>query len=265
LESGFAARAAALDGDFKARRERFEVEMRSRAAAVSIEAASKIDFERKNWSAERSRFENQLAETSGNFRNARKEIEDLNSALRSAAESGSARETRFNRELMEAKSNYDRELAFRVNDAVSVQTAHLLEALEAAKAKNDELAQTVAERENSVRALMSEAAEIRRECEERLSLAESEALAARRAELEKSYAGKQARMEENMAALKRGIEADYQARRQELAEGAGLRDKRLAAENLALKEDMAKLRAAQEEATQRAVRRNAGRGQSRPA
>ena len=253
LASGLAARTAELTGDFKARKEQLEVEMRSRAAAISIEAASKIDFERKNWHAERERFENLMTEASVNFRNAQKEIEGLNSALRQAAEDNAARETRFNRELMEAKANYDKELSFRVSDAVAVQTTHLMEALEAAKTKNSQLADTVLERENSLRSLRAETEEISRECEERLRLSDSEALSARRAELEKVYAQKQARLEESIAALKRGIEADYQVRRQELAEGIGLKDERLAAENLALKEDLSKLRAAQEEAEQRAA------------
>ena len=132
-----------------------------------------------------------------------------------------------------------------------MQTAHLVEALEAARKKNSGLADSLAEKENAVRALKTEAVEIRLQCEERLSLGDSQALAERRAELEKAYTRKQARSEETLAVWKRGLEAEYQERKAELAEGFGLKDEHLAKENLALKEDLSKMRAAEEEANKR--------------
>ncbi|MCX5791281.1 MAG: hypothetical protein NTY45_03540, partial [Elusimicrobia bacterium] len=60
LEAGLAARAAALDADFSARKERLEAEMRARADAAAGGAAADVEFERKNWHAERARLGGEL-------------------------------------------------------------------------------------------------------------------------------------------------------------------------------------------------------------
>ena len=253
LEAAHSARSAALENEFAIRRERLESENAAHAASVHAEAAEKIDYERRNWHAERSRFENLLAETSGNFRSAQKEIETLNSGLRTAVEENSARETRFNRELMEVRANYERELSFRISDAVYVQTAHLAEALEAAKAKNEELAGALAENDNSLRTFKAEAEEMRRDLEERLRTSDSEALAARRAELEKAYAQKHARLEANLAALKKEFESDFQAHRGELEGAFAIKNERLETENRALKESVENIRASEEASSKRAA------------
>ena len=191
LEAGLAARAAALDADFNARKERLEAELRARADAAAGGAAADVEFERKNWHAERARQEKMLAEASGNFIKAQKEIAELGAALEGAAEESSTNEDRFINRLKEVKAAHARDLDRSVAEAVSERTAPLIAALEAARAKNDELAAAAAERGDAVRVLRAEAAEMRREFEESL---------------------------------------------------------RLAAENLALKEDLARLRAAGEEA-----------------
>jgi hypothetical protein len=183
-----------------------------------------------------------LEETSGHFRAAQKEIENLNMGLRRAAETNASREAAFNGELMEAKATYDRELAYRVKDAVAVQTAHLVEALEAAKARQEELAAAMENKENSIQALRSEAMETRRDYEERLRSAGSDAVAARREELEKAYAAKQARLEGGIAALRKELEDDYSARRAELSEDFELKSEHLGTEKLALKAALEKAR-----------------------
>ena len=247
LEAGISAKAAALEADYAVRREKLEADAAARAAAVNAESAVKMDFERRNWQAERARFENTLEETSGHFRAAQKEIENLNLGLRKAGETNAAREAAFNRDLMEAKATYDRELAYRVKDAVSVQTAHLVEALEAAKARQEELAAALENKENSIRALRGEAAEARRDYEEGLRAADSGALTARREELEKHYAGKTAALGEGMASLRRALEADAQALKAEVEKA---RAETLAANKRAdglFDEMVAALKAAQEE------------------
>jgi len=231
LEAALAGRAAELEREYAARRERLESDLRDRTAAVYAEAEVKMDFERKNWQYERSMLENQVSEISGNFRSAQKEIETLNSGLRKSAEVSAATETAFNRELMEAKANYDRELTYRVKDAVTVQTAHLVEALEAARARQEETAAALAEKENSINALRGEAVEARRDCEERVRSASSGAVAARRAELEE----------------------DYRARRAALAEEFALKNDRLAGENETLRENIGKISAVAAEANTRAA------------
>jgi len=251
LEAAHAARAEALEAEYAGRRECLEKENSERAASLHDEAVEKIEFERRNWHAERSRFENLLAEASGNFRGAQKEIEELNSGLRKAAEENSARETRFNRELMEARANYEKEVSFRVSDAVSVQTASLLAALEAAKARNTELADLAAENENIIRALKADTAEMRRDFEERLRSADSEAVAARRAELEEIYSRKSARLEEKFAVLKKELEAGFQARREEAAGTFVVKNERLEDEVNSLKEELEKFRASEEAANKR--------------
>jgi len=225
------ARAEALEGDYRARKDRDEAELHARIEAVNAEARTKIELERGNWQAERERFENQMAEISGNFKGAQKEIESLNSGLRKAAEANAAREAALNRELMEAKANFDRELTYRVKDAVSVQTAHLVEALEAARKKQEELSAELEARENSIAALRNEASQARREFEERLSAAAGEALGARRAE----------------------IEEDFKARRAALAEEFSLKNSRLAEENAAMKEAVGEMSAAAAEANSRSA------------
>jgi hypothetical protein len=253
LENGISSRASSLEADYAARRERLEAELKTRTEAVHAEVSGRMDFERQNWQAERSRLGNVLAETAANFKAAQKEIEALSSGLRAAAEDSAAREARFNKELMEAKANFDRELAFRVKDAVAVQTSHLVEALAEAKAKQEELSALLDARDASIRAMRAEGIETRRDYEERLRSAGSDAVDARRAELEKAYAEKQTRLEEGLAALRKELEADYNARRAGLADEFALRNERLASENAALKDLAEKARAEAAEAGKRAA------------
>jgi predicted nucleic acid-binding Zn-ribbon protein len=263
LETGISAKAAELEADYAGRRERLEADAAARAAAVDAEAALKMDFERRNWQAERARFESTLEETAGHFSAAQKEIETLNAGLRKAAEVNAAHEAAFSRDLMEAKATFDRELAYRVKDAVTVQTAHLVEALEASKARQEELAAALDERENSIRALRSEASEARRDYEEGLRAADSGVMNARREELEKNYAAKTAALEESVASVKRAIEAQNQALKAEVEKARsetvdavkradGIFDEMLAA-GKAAQEEKSALQRAQTEALNRAV------------
>ena len=253
VASEFETKAARLEAEYAARREALEKETAGRAEALNAEAAEKIEFERRNWHAERSRFENLLAENSGNFRKSQKEIEELSAAVRASAEQNSAREARFNRELMEARSNYEKEISFRISDAVSVQTANLMDALEAAKARNAELSDIAMENENVIRALKTDAEELRRDFEDRLRNADSETLAARRAELEDMFNRRQARLEENFTVLKHELEADFEARRGEADITSKVRNERLEEEVKNLKNELEKFRAAEEAANKRAA------------
>lgn len=230
-KSELAARAEALEADHASRRERFETELSARAAALNSEAETKMAFERKNWQAERARFEGQLEEISGKFRDSQKQIEAISAGLRRAAEENAAREAAFNKELMEAKANYDRELTFRVKDAVSVQTAHLVEALEAARKRQEEAASSLEAKDNSIAALRAEAARARREFEETLASAAADAVAARRAEMEQ----------------------DLKLRREALAADFDLKNSRLAEENEAMKDALAEMSAAAAEANARSA------------
>ena len=248
LETGISARAQAIETEHAARRGRMEAEFVSRTEAVHAEVSAKIDFERGNWRSERSRFENLLAETAGNFKAAQKEIEAISAKLRFAVEEGAAREARFSKELMEAKANYDRELAYRVTDAVAVQTAHLMTALEAAKDGQKELAAALEEKEISIGALRSEAVETRRDYEERVRSAGSEAVAARRQELEQGYLTKKLELEREAAALREELQNAYQAREKELARQLEVKTARIEAENKALTASLEQLRAQAEAA-----------------
>ncbi|MHB0995794.1 MAG: coiled-coil domain-containing protein [Elusimicrobiales bacterium] len=231
LEAALAARAEALEADHAARRERLESELSARAAALNSEAEAKLAFERKNWQAERGRYEGQLEEISGKFRASQKEIENISAGLRRAAEENAAREAGFNKELMEAKANYDRELTFRVKDAVSVQTAHLVEALEVARRKQEEMSAAIEAKDNSIAALRAEAAQARREFEETLASAGADAVAARRAEMEE----------------------DLKLRREAMAADFEMKDSRLAEENEAMKDALAEMNAAAAEANARSA------------
>ncbi len=248
LEAGISARAKAMEAEHAARRGRMEAEFAARTEAVHSEVSAKIEFERGNWHSERSRFENLLAETAGNFKAAQKEIEAISAKLRFAVEEGAAREARFNKELMEAKANYDRELAYRVTDAVSVQTAHLMEALEAAKAGQKELAAALEQKEISISALRAEAVETRRDYEERVRSAGSEAVAARRQELEQGYLSKKAELESGTAALRAELQNAYEVREKELARQLEVKTARIEAENKALSSSLEQLRAQAEAA-----------------
>jgi hypothetical protein len=252
LEAAINARAEALETEHAARKERLEAETAARAEALNAEAAAKMVFERSNWQAERQRFERALQETASHFSSAQKEIETLNLNMRRAAEAGAAREAAFNSELMEAKANYDKELSFRVKDAVSVQTAHLVEALESAKARQDELAANLAEKDNSIRALRAEGIETRRDYEEKLRAAASEAVASRRQELDQLYISKKQALEKETAALREELQNAYQARENELDRVLELKTARMEAENRALASSLEQLRSQAEAATAKA-------------
>jgi len=224
ISAEFDSKAAASKAEYEARIACIEAEASGRIEAVNFEAAGKIEFERKNWHAERSRLENVLAETSGYFKSAQEEIVALNSSLNQAALDSSGREARFNKELLEIRTASEKELNQRVNYTVEVQTAGLLSDLEAAKAVQVELSAALEAKEHAINALKDEAAETRRDSEVRLISAVSEAVAARRAELEKAFARKQAALDE-----------DWQARREEISEEFTIQTARLAEENTALK------------------------------
>jgi len=236
------AAAAAIEADYAALRERLESEAAGRIAAVQSEAAGKMEFERKNWNAERSRFENMLAETSERFHSSQKEIETLNSKLHQAALESAGCEDRFNGRLLEAKSNYEKELFLRVKESVDAQTADLVAGVEAANAKLADLSAVLETKENVINGLRAAAIEAKSECEARVISSVSESVAARRSELEQAYARRQAALEE-----------DSLARRKELTEEFTLRSVRLAEENAALKADLEKKTAAASEAGSRAA------------
>ncbi|MDP2866541.1 MAG: hypothetical protein Q8O90_09875, partial [Elusimicrobiota bacterium] len=217
-------------------------EAAARAEALNAEASGKIEFERKNWHAERSRLENMLAETSGCFKLSQEEIAALNSKLNQAALDSSGREARFNKELLEIRTASEKELNQRVNYTVEVQTAGLLTDLEAAKAAQAELAAALEASDNTVNALNKAAAETKRDCEMRVMTAISEGISARRAELEAVYARKQAAYEE-----------EGQARLDELNEDFTLKCNRLAEENAAFRKDIEKEKSAAAQANARAV------------
>ena len=253
LEAGLSAKTAALEADYAGRREKLEADAAARAAAVNAEAAAKMDFERGNWQAERARFESTLAETSGHFRAAQKEIEGLNAGLREAAEAGAAHEAAFSRELMEAKATYDRELAYRVKDAVTVQTAHLVEALEASKARQEELAATLEDKDNSIRALRAEAAAARRDYEEGLLSAGGEAVAAKRQELEQLYVARKQELEKEFASLRGNLQNAYESREKEMSRQLELNVAQFEAKNRSLSSGMEQLRAQAEAANAKAT------------
>jgi hypothetical protein len=195
--------------------------------AVHAEAADKIEAERKNWHAERSRFENMLAEASGNYKEAQKKIETYDAALRQAGMDNAGLEERFNRGLIEARANYEKELSVRVKESVAARTADLLEALEAATARQAELSAELDAKADAIKALNYAAVEGKRECEARASASVAEAVAARRAELERTYARKQAAFEE-----------DCQARLEVMNSEFTIKCERLAGENASLRKDI---------------------------
>ena len=282
LEEGISAKAALLEADYAGRREKLEADAAARAAVVNSEAAAKMDFERRNWQAERVRFEHTLEETAGHFEEAQKEILGLNAGLRKAAEENAAREAIFNRELMETKANYDRELTYRVKDAVSVQTTHLVEALEAARKKQEDLAADLEARETSIAALRGEATQARREFDERIASCAADAVAARRAEMEQDFKARRAALEEEfsgnnsrlseensamraemekvkktaletLAARRAEMEEDFRARRAALTDEFAMKNGRLVEENAAMKEALASMSAAAAEANSRSA------------
>ncbi len=271
MEAVLSARAEALDADHSARRERLESELSARAAALNAEAEAKMVFERKNWQAERARFEGQLEEISGKFRASQEEIETISAGLRKAAEENASREAAFNRELMEAKANYDRELTFRVKDAVSVQTSHLVEALETARKRQEELTAALESKDNSIAALRAEAAQTRREHAEAMSAslrAKQEELRATQEEKDNMIAAlraeaAQARREfegalasaaaDALASRRAEMEQDLKVRREAMAAEFDLKNSRLAEENEAMKDALAEMGAAAAEANARSA------------
>jgi hypothetical protein len=213
LEEALAARAATLEADYAAHKERLAAELAARTDAVQAEAAAKAELERGNWAAERSRIERALEETSSNFRAAQKDIAELNKGLRKAEEFNAQREAELSHELMEAKSNFDKELAYRVKDAVGIQTAHLVESLESSKAKQEELYKHLEAKDEAIRSMRTEAEESRRVYENKILDASSGALKERREELERHYAAKSAALEEEMSSFRRIMEAENEALR----------------------------------------------------
>ncbi|MDA8243766.1 MAG: hypothetical protein M0025_06555, partial [Elusimicrobia bacterium] len=254
LEAAFVQRSEALAAEYDVRKERLASELAAKAEALDAETRERAARERQNWDAERARYERALEETSAHFRSAQKEIEGLNQGLRRSEEANAAREAALSRELMEAKSNFDKELLFRVKDAVAVQTAHLMEALEAAKAREKELADAIENKDNSIRALRSEAAELRRDYEARLLDAGADALKARREELESIYAARCAAADEEAGSLKKVLEAERAAMREavEKARAEALEAGRRADASFAEMAEAAKRFHAEKETLQRA-------------
>jgi len=242
LEAEISVKAAAMEADYEGLREKLEAETAARAGALHAEAAEKIEFERKNWHAERARYEDMLVETSENFNIAQKEIQALNARLYQAAEEGAARESRFNRELMDVKSAHEKEIFSRIKESVTAQTGDLMDALEAARDNQAELSAELKVKDNSISALRTEAEEARRDCEMRMMSAVSEAVAARRSELEKAFARRQA-----------ALEGDSQARSGALAGEFALKSSRLEEENALLKTEFQKVSAAAAESGAKAA------------
>ena len=236
------AAAVALEADYAVKRERLEAEAAVRMEAIYAEVESKIAAERKNWHAERSRFENMLAETYENFNTSQTEIGALNAKLRRAAEENAEREARFNRELFESKVGYEKELSLRIKESVSAQTADLVEALEVSRAVHEELTAALGAKESSIIALKNEVTEVKRDCEARLLSAVSEAVAARRRELETAYTRRQTALEE-----------DFKARCDALTAEFALKNGRLEEENASFKAELGKATAAATESNARAV------------
>jgi len=213
LEAELSKRAAALEADYAAYKARMAEELNAKTEMVRAEVEAKAEVERRNWNSERSRLERALAETSEHFRSAQKDIEDLNKSLRKSEEANTVREAELSREMMEAKSNFDKELAYRVKDAVSIQTAHLVEAMESSKAKQEELHQIIEAKDEAIRMLKSETEEARRVYENKILDASSGALKERREELERHYAAKSAALEEEMASFRRIMESENESLR----------------------------------------------------
>ena len=157
----------------------------------------------------------------------------MTAKLRQAGLENAGREDRFARELIEAKVNYETELTFRVKESVAMQTGDLLRSLDSALSKQAELSTALEASESSVRALTNAAAEAERDKESKLIAGITGGVAARRAELEKVYAAKQA-----------AFEADCQARLEELTGDFNLKCDRLAEDNAALRKEIEKQSAA---------------------
>jgi len=178
-EAEISAKAAVMEADYAGRIERLETEAAARAEAVNAEAAAKMEFERRNWQAERARFERTLEETSGQFLAAQKEIGNLNTGLHTEARKNAAAEAAFNRQLMEAKAGYDK-------------------ALSAAQGES----------ENFRNALKMEAAQLRREAEERVRAVELNAKKVLEQDLALQKAGKLDFDEAVAAAVGSAVEAE---------------------------------------------------------
>jgi predicted nucleic acid-binding Zn-ribbon protein len=213
LEAELSKRAAALEADYAAYKTRLAAELTAKTEIVRAEVEAKAEGERRNWNSERSRLERSLSETSEHFRSAQKDIEELNKSLRKSEETNTIREAELSREMMEAKSNFDKELAYRVKDAVSIQTAHLVEAMESSKAKQEELHKIIEAKDEAIRMLKSETEEARRIYENKILDASSGALKERREELERHYAAKSAALEEEMASFRRIMESENESLR----------------------------------------------------
>ena len=123
-----------------------------------------------------------------------------------------------------------------------VQTAHLLEALEAAKRRNEETAATVQDRDGEIESLKADMADQAREFEERLLTTEKLAIAGKIAELEAAYKARKERLEAETAELKGALDNDYQTMRAELARDVEIKAKQAAKENETLKGHVEKMR-----------------------
>ncbi|MDA8244166.1 MAG: hypothetical protein M0025_08620, partial [Elusimicrobia bacterium] len=182
---------------------------------------------------ERERFERTFEEISARFRESQLEIVGLNAELRKAAESATAREAAVTRELLEAKSAFEKELPARVDEAVAARTAALVEAIEVVKAEKTDLAAAIIGKEEEIKGLKESAARDSAEIETRLLAEYSDALEAKRAEIAKSYASMQAALEE-----------DFRQRRAAMEKESSVMMARLSQENAAMRDALEKMNAA---------------------
>ncbi|PJA16283.1 MAG: hypothetical protein COX65_02850 [Elusimicrobia bacterium CG_4_10_14_0_2_um_filter_56_8] len=235
-------RAAGIRADYEARKAALDSDFSAKMQAVHSEASAQIEFERKNWNAERSRFENALVEVSENLKGSQEEIERLNARLREGVADNAQKEAQFTRELAESRVTYEKELSSRVKELASAQSADLLEAVEVLKVNEADLTAALEDKENVIKTLKAEAIQEKRDCELRIIASVSGAVALRREELEKAYARNQAALEE-----------DYRARRAALAGECSLDSGRLAEENSALRASLEKAQASAAETSSKAA------------
>ena len=232
-ETAFEKRAAELEAEYKARQESWAREHAAEIEAARKDAESRLETERGVWKTERERFERTFEEISARFRESQLEIVGLNAELRKAAESATAREAAVTRELLEAKSAFEKELPARVDEAVAARTAALVEAIEVVKAEKTDLAAAIIGKEEEIKGLKESAARDSAEIETRLLAEYSDALEAKRAEIAKSYASMQAALEE-----------DFRQRRAAMEKESSVMMARLSQENAAMRDALEKMNAA---------------------
>ncbi|MBU2574421.1 MAG: hypothetical protein KKH28_10135, partial [Elusimicrobia bacterium] len=234
-EDAFRTKEAALEADYAARREALGAEFSAREAALNKEAAARVEFERTAWQAQSGRLEAMLAKTGEDFKRAQKEIAELSARNRQLSEQLLDKEAVFNREMVGIKANYEKELNLRVKDTVEARTAHLLEALEAAKRRNEEASALIGARDGEIDRLNAEMAGRARQFESRLMTTGNLAISEKLAELETAYKAKKERLDSETAEMKGTLDKEYQAMRAELAGNYEVISRQAALENENLK------------------------------